>query len=630
MENWLYKNLDSSHKYACLILDKVSPENDRYYYGAGYTGLGYVHMYKNKLNKALSYFKASYGFVQTYGDSSGLSNAYMDFGNIYTELGNYRKGLEYYLLGEQYIPADPYWKYYSLAYNNYNIAETFLDLADFGNCAKYLARAEQNAIKDTLTDLQHAIKNMQAELLYREGKLEEARQYIQLGYRQSLEVQDYMEQTRALEISAKIYAAKGQYDKAVAEQRKALKTAIYFGDQTQVTEQKTLLAERLMEHSMPSEAYPYAKEAYDYASSTQSLILIKSTSETLSKVLEACEKYKDAIAIYKVYQSASDSISKVNLNEELLVSEREISKQKNSLLQTKMAFQSGILKQNKQTTLIIGSALIFSLFLIVLLVVNLKKKNKIQQELVQKQKLVNDQSKLLEERNMSLTQLNKNKDKLFSVLTHDLKQPFNQTLTLLEILKAYPIDDEEMETLITQVYNATQDTKETVDNLLIWSKSQFANIKSNPSAIDVTALANQVLNEFKISLNQKNIIGKINSNTQAVAFVDPNHLEIILRNLIQNAIKFSKYDSTIEVNSEALGDSIILSVKDEGKGMSSDQIEKLFDANSHFSTPGTLNEKGTGLGMLIVNEYVRENQGTIAVESIPGQGSIFKVNLPQA
>lgn len=630
MEEWLYKNLDSSEKYACIILDEVSSSNDPYYYGSAYTGLAYVNMYKNNLALALNYMKACYGFVQSYGDSSDFSDIYMNFGNIYTEMGNYRKGLEYYLLSEKYIPADPYWRHYSLAYNNYNIAETFLDLSDFANCEKYLARAELNAIKDSFTDLQHAIKNMQAELLYRKGNLEEARQYIQLGYRQSLEAQDYMEQARSLEISSKIYAMKGLHEKAIEEQKKALETALFFGDNTQVAEQKTLLAARLLENSEPHKAYPYIKEAYDYASGTQSLMLIKKTSEVLAQVLESCGMYKDAIAIYKVFQGVNDSVSRINLNESLLVADREMSMQKNTLLKTKMAFQKQMLHQNRLMLWGIIIALILSLTFIVILIVNGKRRYKAQREVEEKQKLINEQSELLKESNKNLVELNKNKDKLFSVLTHDLKQPFNQTLSLLEILKAYKIDDDDLETLVDQVYDATQETKDTVDNLLIWSKSQFANIKSNPGPVDVTVLANQMLREFKVSMAQKHISGKLTTDKDAIAFVDPNHLEIILRNLLQNAIKFSEYDSTIEIFSHKNDSVLTLGIKDEGRGMSADQIEMLFDVNSHFSTPGTLNEKGTGLGMLIVKEYVKENKGTIYVESAPGKGSTFKINLPLA
>ena len=630
MEDWLYKNLDSSQKYACTILDEVSSSNDPYYYGSAYSSLGYIHMYKNELNQSLNYFRASYGFVQQYGDSSDFSDAYMNFGNIYSEAGNYSKGLEYYLLAERYIPKDPYWRYYSLAYNNYNIAETFLDLSDFENCEKYLNRAEQNALKDETTELLHAIKNIQAELLYRKGQLEEARQYVQLAYRQSKEIQDYMEVARALEISAKIYAKKGLYSKAVEEQSKALETAISFGDQTQVAEQKTLLAERLLENSEPYKAYPYVKEAYDYASGTQSLMLIKKTSEILAKVLEKCEMYKEAIAIYKVFQSVNDSVSKINLNESLLVADREMSIQKSALLKTRMTLQKQMLRQNRIILVGIVIALLLSLSFIVLLIKNLRQKNRAQREVEEKQGLINEQSKLLKESNQNLVQLNKNKDKLFSVLTHDLKQPFNQTLSLLEILKSHKIDDEDLEALVEQVYEATEETKNTVDNLLIWSKSQFANIKSNPGPVDVSAMADQMLREFKHSMAQKQISGKLSSKEKTIAFVDPNHLEIILRNLIQNAIKFSDYDSKIEIFSQKSDQMITLGIKDEGRGMNSEQIEMLFDANSHFSTPGTLNEKGTGLGMLIVKEYVKENKGTIDVESLPGKGSTFMIKLPVA
>ena len=163
---------------------------------------------------------------------------------------------------------------------------------------------------------------------------------------------------------------------------------------------------------------------------------------------------------------------------------------------------------------------------------------------------------------------------------------------------------------------------------MTWSKSQFTNLKTEPRSVNISTLSNELQHEFRAAFRQKDLHAKMEVASSLKAYVDPNHLEIILRNLIQNAIKFSNTGGSISLVAENVDEHISIAIIDEGKGMNKEQISNLFDINTHFSTPGTLNEKGTGLGMIIINDFVRENNGSIEVESEPNKGSSFKILLP--
>src|SRR5690606_5606447 len=126
---------------------------------------------------------------------------------------------------------------------------------------------------------------------------------------------------------------------------------------------------------------------------------------------------------------------------------------------------------------------------------------------------------------------------------------------------------------------------------------------------------------FKNIIQQKGLQANLDIESDVKVLADANHLEIILRNLLQNAIKFSYKEGKIELRAQRKDKEICIEIIDQGMGMDPDKLQNLFDASVHLSTPGTLNEKGTGLGMLIVSDFVKENKGRLEVESTPNEGS---------
>lgn len=631
LDDWMYKDLDTAYKHSCDLVDMAVSFGDTAMMAEGYAGLGYISFYRSHTPEALSYFNLSHQLMLKLKDSVDIANSLINFGNVYTNIGLFQKGLDYYQISEKYLLSNSS-EYATVirAYLYYNTAEVFLDLDDTQNCKEYLMKSEKYALLDSATSLLIAIKNVQAKLLLMEGRLEEARKYAQLALTQAENYPDFQEKTVALETLSKISAVKGDSIKALDFQKQALETALAYKEPELLAEQENFYAERLLGMGRADEALQYSKDAYAYAKQSGSQLLIKRTAPVLSVILESLGDFEGALKYQKIFHAAKDSLASINLRERILESQTRLNEQKNELLHTQMKFQEQVISQNKIILLGITTALLLSIILIAVLSQSLKRKRRTQKMIEEKQKLINHQSEKLKANNEDLQQLNKNKDKLFSILTHDLKQPFNQTITLLEILQSYDIEDKDLTNLISQVKEATAETKSTVDNLLTWSKSQFTSIKKTPKRIQLSSVTDHLQQEFKQTISEKELKCLFNVNHELAVIADPNHLEIILRNIFQNAIKFSDEGGHIEIAASKAQDKVTICVKDHGKGMSKEQINFLFDANTHFSTPGTLNEKGTGLGMLIVDEFVRENDGTIEVESTLGEGTVFKVSLPSA
>jgi two-component system, sensor histidine kinase and response regulator len=229
-----------------------------------------------------------------------------------------------------------------------------------------------------------------------------------------------------------------------------------------------------------------------------------------------------------------------------------------------------------------------------------------------------------------LQKLNSLKDKLFSIVAHDLKHPFNALLSLTEALmnNYKEFDYDTLGQYLQMLYESAQQGYQLLENLLEWSHTQTNKIKYSPVKIRLPELLENVLQLEKFIADQKSV--KLISVVEDVnVWADYNMLNTVLRNLITNAIKFSHPGSDIYIESTMTENNMIqISITDQGVGIEPENIDKLFRSDIHFTTYGTSNEKGTGLGLILCKEFVERNGGSITVESKLGKGSSFKFTLP--
>ena len=234
-----------------------------------------------------------------------------------------------------------------------------------------------------------------------------------------------------------------------------------------------------------------------------------------------------------------------------------------------------------------------------------------------------------------LAELNATKDKFFSIIAHDLKNPFNSLLGLSELLfKDYEAYDEESrKEFIALIYDTTQNTYKLLENLLFWSRSQSGRIKFNPSPVNIKILVDENINLLIGIATGKSINLKSNIITDILVHTDKDLVNMVIRNLITNAIKFTPQNGEINITSKQvkgdnLEDFIEIAVKDNGVGIDAANISKLFKIAENRSTPGTLGEQGTGLGLVLCRECIEKCGGKIWVESEINKGSVFRFILP--
>lgn len=261
---------------------------------------------------------------------------------------------------------------------------------------------------------------------------------------------------------------------------------------------------------------------------------------------------------------------------------------------------------------------------------SLKKENKEFKFLIDKQK--QELESIVEKRTQQLIELVETREKFLSIIAHELRNPFSSILGFLNLLKdnfkEYDIDT--IEKFISHVHHSASATFDLLVNLLDWLNAKNKKVPFDAKILNINKVfIEEILVSTNFAAEQKNITIEIAIPENINAYVDVNMLKVIFRNLINNAIKFTTTGGKISICANELENFVEIVIKDSGIGLSQQALEKIFKMEGITSTVGTSNEKGTGLGLLLCQEFVEIEGGKIWVESNLGVGSEFKFTLPK-
>ncbi len=260
----------------------------------------------------------------------------------------------------------------------------------------------------------------------------------------------------------------------------------------------------------------------------------------------------------------------------------------------------------------------------------IKSKKKLENKVQERTKEILKQKIYIEKQNTELEQANLTKDKFFSIIGHDLRNPManvNQLVDLV-ITEFNTASKEQIMSYLEVLQRSSETTIKLLDDLLIWSRTQNGKMEAKTEIVDVNNLFNTTVETCQLTAGKKSIqINNLNEDELDVV-CDENMMLTVLRNIVTNAIKFSYPNSEIFLNAHQRGENIIISIADEGKGMSEKQLSSLFKIENVSSTEGTGGETGSGLGLIICKEFVHANNGEIWAESKKDIGTTFFIALP--
>jgi two-component system, sensor histidine kinase and response regulator len=351
---------------------------------------------------------------------------------------------------------------------------------------------------------------------------------------------------------------------------------------------------------------------------------LERTYKLLAETYDLKKDVAKAYAYQSRYVSLHDSLYDQRQNEKMTLLQArfnaEMTETQIELLMKETALNEEEIKSQKMWLYFSVGCLSLLIILAFVLFYTTRYNSLAKRQLQEKNRAINTQTQ-------QLRNLNATKDKLFSIISHDLRSPLASLKALMELVGTPGLTHDEFVNITRILKRNLDSVHEDLDNLLLWAQTQLKGLQAMPEPLELKILADEKITLFKEAANSKNISIQNEINPGTVVIADKNHIGLVLRNLIANAIKFNMPGGKIVIDSKESGSMYEVSVMDSGVGISIDDIPKLFNAETHFTRPGTNKEKGVGIGLLITKEFVENNQGSIWVTSELGKGTTFTFSL---
>jgi signal transduction histidine kinase len=571
--------------------------------------LNYIGIFHEKLGNystAFSYFEKALSSAKLFEDSLQMGYTYNNFAEYYISKASYSLALENALLGYQIFRKLGHNN--GLAYSLYYLGEIFLQNGNYKKALEYFN--ESATLREASDDYKGYSKTIMqiGKTYYKLGMYDKALSYLFSAIKLNNKIGFLKGNSYVISLISDINYAKGKYRKARNQLLGALKTNKQLNNTEGIITDYNRLGLVYLKLGNYSTAKETIEEAIRLAKKTGLLDQEMEGYRSLSKYYAIKKDYKSAYNYLTKYITLKDSIygqehmgRLADLQTLFATKEKEI---ENKFLKRKIEFE----KRNNTYLVIIS--------IIILLVVIL---------LVSKYKAQNRANNLLKE-------LNSSKDKFFSILAHDLRNPFQGLLGYTEMLKEdfEDLSREEAKESVNSLYNLSRNVYNLLEGLLSWSRVQTGRIEYTPTLFQLNEEVNKAINLLSENAARKNITLVSSVDNSIMVYADRNMIYTIFRNLIANAIKFSHEKTEVKITAEKKQQEVEIAIIDHGIGISEESMDNLFRIDVHHTTLGTDGEEGTGVGLILCYELVKKNKGKIWVESELGKGSKFIFTLPSS
>ncbi len=555
----------------------------------------------------------------------GMANIYRRTGAIHRLIGSYEKALEYYMISMNLCVEIEDTLGIAKVYNN--IGNLYNYLKNYDIAIQYYNKSL--GLKIELGDKQGiaATENNIGIINKARGMYQEALENFNNSLSVAKEIENNSLLAQVYNNIGIVYSRLGKYDKAMRYYYLTLQIYTRIGNKIGLASVLNNIGHVIGEIGRTSDALDTLNIALKMSIEMDLKPISQTSYSTISEIYYKNKDFEKAFEFFKISTELRDSIYSEDSRQRIL--QLQI---KHENLQSRKEID--LLKKNSEGQKAMRNYLIVIVILVLIVSISMfslylnKKKSS---NLFKKQ---NDELEKINEKlvqsEKGLKQLNSTKDKFFSIIAHDLKNPINSFSQGLELLmKEFDyISKDDMLASINEINISADHLFVLLENLLQWSRAQTGRIIINKEYLDLNILTNNVLMLASVSATNKDIQLINNVNSDAKVHADPNLISAVIRNLVANSIKFTPNGGKIEIHTERVGSMIVVSVCDTGVGIAEEDIAKLFRLDVHHSTEGTSNESGTGLGLLLCKEFVGLNGGDITVESKINCGTTFSFTVP--
>ena len=446
--------------------------------------------------------------------------------------------------------------------------------------------------------------------------------YKSLEYRKKIPNNNYTI-SNTLRDMAIIYKENGEYVMAINYLKQAITMAGVADNKVVIANYSNQLGDIFFKYEQLDSAKYYSKQSFVISKEINHGRCVMQSSETLYKIFEIEQNYIQAFHYQKLYYVYKDSVTKEDTRAKIDFFDAKFRyKQREQELIATQKQQK--IEAEKQKVLMVSYTILAVLLVFILISFFLFR----MQQQQKKNNLVLAQKTLeIEQQSKKLSEVNQLKDKLFSIIAHDLRSPFQSLIGLLDLADLGALTEEDFKSFLPELSKNVSYTSGLLDNLLYWAKSQMEEASIKPIMFDIQEIANDKIELFEKQAISKNIVLENKINYKVSVCADKNMIDLVLRNLVANAVKFCNIHGRITISATQKSEFLIIAVTDTGNGINAENIGKLF-SNQTFTTRGTNNEKGTGLGLMLCKEFVEKNGGKIWVETTLNEGSTFYFSVP--
>jgi two-component system, sensor histidine kinase and response regulator len=587
--------------------------------------IGVAYWVKGDYELALDSYHRALALAEKINYKKGRGRLYLNISLIYSDQGKYADALENNFKSLKICEAIADTKGLALNYNN--MAIIYYNQNNFEEAiSNYQESLKISQQSGNFQDMAMAMSNI-AELYIRQQKYAEALDYYQRSMVLKEKVNDMVGLATNLGGIGEIYKLQGRYSEALNYYLRSLKIQESIGNKPDMAVLLQGIGSCYFELHESEKALDYCTRGLAIAKSIGHKKFIRDGSEILSKIYKAQKQFNVALKYYEDFKLYSDSINNQESEKRTAVLQAQYQFERKEI-ELKAEQEKKDIAHDEQSarqrawTYLFATALFFSVLVTVILI----RTNRVKQKVNHLLQLKNEEISLQKER---LEAADIFKNKILSVVTHDIRGPLNSIKGMFYLIEEKAISAEESLGMISQVNVRINQVSGFVDDLLMWAKNQMVKPEVKYQSLQLEKLISETLNVLAPQAENKGVAFNVEADRSAKIVADEDMIKVVLRNLVSNGIKFCKKGDSIAVSFTDEGNECVrIVVADTGQGIDSEKMKKLF-LSPDVSTTGTNNEPGTGLGLILCKQYIELNGGEIGVNSEPGLGSQFWFTVPK-
>ena len=590
---------------------------------------GVRKIYLSNPVKALEMAKTALFLATKANYQSGIGQSYLNIGTTYWAQTYYpislfyiNTALDYFQPTEHALRSDCYRQ----------MGRDYVDLLNFKQGASYLSKATAEAGNDQ--DEYAQVLTEQSYLYLKSRQFAKSLAYIE----KAIKVCKQLKKTGEIAILygriTNVYLQQKQFDKAMAYSDTTYKMSIAIPNKRLTTTVWIGLSAIAYNQKKYQDAIKYGKAGMALADSLGILEMQSNANRWLIRSYKMLHDNGNSLLYQENYIKLQDSLNKTDKQKSLSLIQDYFSLSKKmhdiDVIQQQNKLNDIQIKSQRDTIYNLAIAVVLLIVFVYLLYGYSKQKGDLTKQLQAQNTEVTAQNKLIETQADKLNELNQLKNTLLAVIGHDLKTPLANLRNMVDMFGEGYLSAEELQQVMQQLNPAIRGAELTLSNLVEWAGNLLKGNNIHLTTVDVAGIIQELQTIVRPSTAQKHIsfITDVAEVQQVLA--DQNHIKMILRNLVSNAVKFTPAGGTITIAAKQEAGKLTISITDTGKGMTAEEVNSLFSNDNYISNIGTDGEKGTGIGLLLCRQMAALNGWQLGATSIVGKGSTFYVTLPAA